>query len=100
MKNILAWCVLLIVFLVAGEGLNLFRIHIISWVAYGRAIDAILTIVGLVIAFLGTAFLGGFVYYRDKKRGKLKREGWRGRPIQKPSRRTNQPIQGDSDARS
>jgi hypothetical protein len=97
MKNIFAWCFLLLVFLVAGEGLNLFRIHIVDWIAYGRLVDAVLTLGGLLLAFIGTAFLGGFVYYRDKKRGKLKREGWRGRPIQKPPRRAPKSMQSDTE---
>lgn len=81
LRNLYAWCVLIAVFLFAGEGLNLFRIHIVDWLAYGRAGDGLVSIAGLVMALLGTAFLGGYVYYRDKKRGKLKREGWRGRPV-------------------
>lgn len=83
MRNLVAWVVLLGVFLIAGEGLNLFRIHVVDWLAYGRAADGVISIVGLILAFLGTAFLGGYVYYRDGKRGKLQREGWRGRPVTK-----------------
>ncbi|KPV43504.1 DUF2627 family protein [Alicyclobacillus ferrooxydans] len=81
MRNLIAWVILLVVFVIAGEGLNLFRIHIVDWLAYGHVTDGIISILGLILAFLGTAFLGGYVYYRDKKRGKLKREGWRGRPV-------------------
>jgi ABC-type Fe3+-siderophore transport system permease subunit len=80
MRNLLAWGVLLAVFLAAGEGINLFRIYIFEWFRTGRAQDALMTLLGLAIASACTAFLGGFVYYRDKKRGKVKREGWRGRP--------------------
>ncbi|MCL6445973.1 MAG: DUF2627 domain-containing protein [Alicyclobacillus sp.] len=83
MRNLLAWGILTAVFLLAGEGLNLFRVHIIAWLAYGRWQDAAWTGFGFVLAFLGTAFLGGFVYHRDRKRGKLKREGWRGRPVKR-----------------
>jgi len=83
LRNLFAWCVLIGVFLCAGEGLNLFRVHIVDWLAYGRATDGLVSLVGLLIGFLGTAFLGGYVYYRDKKRGKLKREGWRGRPVKR-----------------
>lgn len=81
MKNLFAWSVLLVVFLIAGEGLNLFRLFIVRWLAYGHWLDAAGMVMGLALAFLATAFLGGFVYYRDKKRGKLKREGWLGRPV-------------------
>lgn len=83
MRNLMAWSLLLAIFLLAGEGLNLFRIHINEWLAFGNFGDAIWAVAGLAIACLGTAFLGGFVYHRDKKRGKLKREGWRGRPIER-----------------
>jgi hypothetical protein len=83
MRNLVAWTILFIVFLIAGEGLNLFRIHIEKWLAFGHAVDIYWMITGLIIAFAGTAFLAGFIYHRDQKRGKLKREGWRGRPIKK-----------------
>jgi ABC-type Fe3+-siderophore transport system permease subunit len=83
MRKLLAWSVLIAVFLAAGEGLNLFRIYLFEWFRTGRLTDALMTLLGLVIAFLCTAFLGGFVYYRDQKRGKIKREGWRGRPVRR-----------------
>ncbi|MCL6453227.1 MAG: DUF2627 domain-containing protein [Alicyclobacillus sp.] len=83
MRNAVAWSIVIGVFLLAGEGLNLVRIHLVDWLAYGRAVDAWLSVAGLLLAFLCTAFLGGFVYYRDQKRGKLKREGWRGRPVKR-----------------
>jgi hypothetical protein len=86
MRSFVAWSILILVFLIAGEGLNLVRTHLEGWLAYGRPIDAALSVLGLVVAVLATAFLGGFIYYRDKKRGKLKREGWRGRPVQKAVR--------------
>lgn len=90
MRNLVAWCALLCVFLIAGEGINLFRNHIGEWLAYGHLNDAVWTLGGLVIAFFATAFLGGYVYHRDKKRGKLKREGWRGRPV-KPQPKKGRP---------
>jgi len=89
MQPIAAWSLLIAVFLLAGEGLNLFRVHIEKWLAYGHVVDILLCLFGLVLTFLGTAFLGGFVYFRDKKRGKLKREGWLGRPIQKTRTKTS-----------
>jgi hypothetical protein len=81
MRSFVAWSILIIVFLIAGEGLNLVRTHLEGWLAFGRPMDAALSVIGLVIAFLATGFLGGFIYYRDKKRGKLKREGWRDRSV-------------------
>jgi hypothetical protein len=81
MRSIVAWSILVAVFLLAGEGLNLFRIHIEDWLAFGHLSDALWSLFGLALAFAGTAWLGGFVYHRDKKRGKLKRTGWRGRRL-------------------
>lgn len=86
MRNLFAWTILIAVFLIGGEGLNLFRVHVEDWLAYGHALDAVLALAGLGLAFIATAWLGGFVYYRDKKRGKLKREGWLGRPVKRPAR--------------
>lgn len=73
MRSLIAWLILIVVFFTAGSGLNLFRIHIEDWLAYGRVGDIVLCFIGLVVTSVATAFLGGFVYYRDKKRGKLKR---------------------------
>ena len=86
MRGLVAWAILIAVFLLAGEGLNLFRVHIEDWLAYGHVFDIFYSLLGLILAFVGTAFLGGFIYFRDKKRGKLKREGWRGRPIMKKTK--------------
>lgn len=83
MKGIIAWTVLLGFFILAGEGLNILRLNLEDYLAYGNPWDILWGILGLGLAFLCTAFLGGFVYFRDKKRGKLKREGWLGRPIQR-----------------
>ncbi|MCL6597962.1 DUF2627 family protein [Alicyclobacillus macrosporangiidus] len=86
MRHLMAWSVLIAVFLFAGWGLNLFREAMERWLAFGHAADLIWMVAGLAAAFAGTAFLGGFVYYRDKKRNKLTREGWRGRPVQRRKR--------------
>ena len=85
-RNLMAWLVLIIVFLIAGAGFNLFRIDIEKWLAFGRLSDALMSVVGLILGLLATAFLGGFIYFRDKKRGKLTREGWRGRPVMRKNR--------------
>lgn len=89
MRGLVAWTILIGVFLVAGEGLNLFRIAIVQWLAYGRLTDALTMVVGIFIFVVATMFLGGFIYYRDKKRGKLKREGWLGRPVPPKRRRAS-----------
>lgn len=91
MDYFIGWGLLLAVFVGAGEGLNLFRVYIVNWLADGKLSDGVVALLGLLLAFGCTAFLVGFVYYRDKKRGKLKREGWRGRPIkrQRPQRQVD-----------
>lgn len=89
MRNLSAWSVLAVVFLLAGEGFNLFRIHIESWLAYGHWQDGGVALLGLLLGFGGTAWLGGFIYYRDKKHNKITREGWRKQPLKRmgPPRR-------------
>ncbi|GMA52439.1 hypothetical protein GCM10025857_37960 [Alicyclobacillus contaminans] len=73
MRRLLAWGILMSVFLLAGEGFNLFRVHILWWLAQGDAGDALWAVAGLLLGGSATAFLGGFIYHRDKKRGKLKK---------------------------
>ncbi|MCL6631237.1 MAG: DUF2627 domain-containing protein [Alicyclobacillus herbarius] len=75
MRSMAAWSILLIVFLLAGEGFNLFRVHVEQWLAFGHASDALWSLLGLLLGFASTGWLGGFVYYRDKKRGKVVRRG-------------------------
>lgn len=72
MQRLTPWIVLSGVFLLTCEGLNLIRINLEYWLAYGRPQSAAACAIGFIIALLGTSFLGGFVYYRDKKRNKLK----------------------------
>ncbi|CAM3792168.1 DUF2627 family protein [Alicyclobacillus pomorum] len=86
MRNLVAWGILIGVFFVAGEGLNLFRTHIEWYLASGSVSDVVWAAFGLLLGLAATAFLGGYIYHRDKKRGKLKREGWRGRPVPKRHR--------------
>ena len=66
MKTIASWLVLFIILLIAGGGISLIRYGIFAgaWWAI---------VLGIVIAVLATAYLGGFIYYRDKKNGRVKR---------------------------
>jgi hypothetical protein len=93
--RLIAWGILTVAFLLAGEGLNLVRTHLELWLAYGHPEDIAWMGVGLAMAVAFSAFLGGFVIYRDKKRGKIRREGWRGRSARhrgtKPARPSEQP---------
>ncbi len=65
-KTIASWLVLFIILLIAGGGISLIRYGIFAgaWWAIG---------LGIVIAVLATSYLGGFIYYRDKKNGRVKR---------------------------
>lgn len=71
MKWLAAWSVLIAVFLGAGEGINLIRIYFLSYVAYGKFPDLIISILGLSLTLLCVAFLAGFVYSRDKRRRRV-----------------------------
>lgn len=93
MRNLTAWLILIAVFLLAGEGLNIFRIEIERWLAFGHLADGFGALAGLLLAFAATAWLGGFVYHRDKKRGKLKREGWLGRPVKRQAKRNSPQLE-------
>ena len=66
MKGATAWLVLLVILLIAGGGVSLIRFGLFHGKWWAIALGALLTM-------LGTAYLGGFIYYRDKKRGRIKR---------------------------
>ena len=70
-KWLAAWSVLIAVFLLAGEGINLIRIYFLSYVAYGATYDLVVSILGLLLTLLCVAFLAGFVYSRDKRRHRV-----------------------------
>lgn len=65
-KGASAWLVLIVILFVAGGGVSLIRYGLIQAEWWAIPLGALLTI-------LGTAYLGGFIYYRDKKRGRIKR---------------------------
>ncbi len=69
----LGWLVLIGIFLFAGEGLNLIRENLEDWVAYGRWYNALVCALGFTMTLIGTSFLGGFIYFREKKRNRLKK---------------------------
>ncbi len=66
-----AWLVLTIIFIIAGGGINLIRIGAINQMA-GVPDQWWRFVLGTVMTVLGTTYLGGFIYYRDQKRGRLK----------------------------
>ncbi len=73
MRRLSSWLILAGIFLFACEGLNLIRTNLEYWIAYGRLANMLICILGLCMTLIGTAFLGGFVYFRDKKRNRLKK---------------------------
>lgn len=77
MGKFIVWCILLGVFLLSGYGLNLIRIAVMDKLADPSVIIWWRVLIGMVLMCGGIAFLGGFVYYRDKKRGKTRPPAWR-----------------------
>lgn len=75
MRALISWAILITVFFIAGEGINLLRIGLFNVLA-GVPSQLWRFVLGILLAGCGTAFLGGFIYYRAKKRGQLKRPGW------------------------
>lgn len=69
MQGAVSWLVLIFIFMIAGGGINLVRLGI----QYEHLWEVVL---GIIIAALAITYLGGFIYYRDKKRGRVKRPDW------------------------
>lgn len=67
------WSILIGVFLLAGEGFNLARIYFESWLAYGNLSYVLIGTTGLLLSVGCLVFLGGFVYFRDLKRRRIRR---------------------------
>lgn len=73
---LLPWMILIAMVLVAGYGVNLIRVGLFA-ALNGSPHAAWILIAGVLLMLVGTTFLGGFIYYRDKKRGRLKRPDWK-----------------------
>ncbi|RIV22030.1 DUF2627 family protein [Alicyclobacillaceae bacterium I2511] len=82
-KSSPGWLILFVFLFLGGEGLNVVRYHVEHWLAYRDPMDSLWIIGGLLLAGIAVVFLGGFIHFRDRKRGKLTREGWRGRPVRR-----------------
>jgi hypothetical protein len=72
MRGAASWLVLIIVFFIAGGGFSLIRVGVINQMA-GMPDQWWRFVLGALLAIIGTAYLGGFIYYRDKKHGRIKR---------------------------
>ncbi|TCP59605.1 uncharacterized protein DUF2627 [Tumebacillus sp. BK434] len=77
LKKMIVWAILLGIFLIAGYGLNLIRIAIVDKMAHPDAVIWWRVLLGGVLMTGGIGFLGGFVFYRDSKRGKVKPPAWK-----------------------
>lgn len=75
--KVIVWAILLGVFIFSGYGLNLIRIAIVDKMADPSTVIWWKVLLGGVMMTGGLLFLGGFVYYRDKKRGKVRPPAWR-----------------------
>lgn len=72
MRRLIAWSILIGVFLLAGEGFNLARVNFECWLAYGNLPYVLIGTLGLLLSVGCIVFLGGFVYFRDLKRRRFK----------------------------
>ncbi|MCX7569166.1 DUF2627 family protein [Tumebacillus sp. DT12] len=77
MAKVFVWALLLGVFLLSGYGLNLIRIALVDKLADPGTVIWWRVLIGGVLMTGGIAFLGGLVFYRDKKRNKIKRPDWK-----------------------
>lgn len=76
MLRLVSWSILIGIFLIAGYGLNLIRVAVMDWIADPAAIVWWRILIGSVLMLGSVYFLGGFIYYRDKKRGKVGKPAW------------------------
>jgi len=76
MRNLFPWLILIALFVLAAGGINLIRIGSLNAMA-GIAGQWWRFALGTVMTLFGTAYLGGFIYYRDKKRGRVRKPNWR-----------------------
>lgn len=74
--RLISWSILIGIFLISGYGLNLIRVAVTEQMADPSAVIWWRVLIGLVLSLGGFSFLGGFVYYREKKRGKVKKPAW------------------------
>lgn len=74
--RVISWTILVAMFLLAGDGLNMIRIAIVDKLADPTSSIGMRLFLGLLMLIVGVFFLGGFIYYRLKKRGKIKKPDW------------------------
>jgi hypothetical protein len=79
MARILSWSILIAIFLTAGYGLNLLREAMMDKLGNPHAVIGWRVLIGFLLLGGGVSYLAGFIYYRDKKQGKVKKPDWTGR---------------------
>jgi hypothetical protein len=77
MLRLISWSILIVIFLIAGYGLNLIRVAVMENLADPSVVIWWRVLIGSVMMLGGLFFLGGFIYYRDKKRGMVKKPAWK-----------------------
>lgn len=77
MQRLVSWLILIFVFLLAGYGLNLIRAAVMEKIADPATAVWWRLLAGSILMFGGLFFLGGFIYYRDKKRGMVRKPAWK-----------------------
>ncbi|GIM48317.1 hypothetical protein DNHGIG_38660 [Collibacillus ludicampi] len=76
MARIMSWSILTAIFLIAGYGLNLLRDALMDKLSDPQTVIWWRVLLGFLLMSSGISYLGGFIYYRDKKRGNVKKPAW------------------------
>lgn len=69
MQRFIALIILLIPGVIAGIGIKFMRDTVFHMLYFPSAI--LQFTIGLILFFAGLAFIGGFIFHRDRKRGKV-----------------------------
>ncbi|GAX91897.1 DUF2627 family protein [Effusibacillus lacus] len=77
MLRLVSWIILISIFLLAGYGLNMIRVAVMDNIADPSVIIWWRVLIGSILMVGGLFFLGGFIYYRDKKRGIVRKPAWK-----------------------
>ncbi|WP_018132822.1 DUF2627 family protein [Effusibacillus pohliae] len=77
MLRLVSWLILIGIFLLSGYGLNLIRVAVMDSISNPAAVVWWRILLGSILMLGGLFFLGGFIYYRDKKRGLVRKPAWK-----------------------
>ncbi|BCJ85856.1 DUF2627 family protein [Effusibacillus dendaii] len=90
MLRLISWLILIGIFLLAGYGLNLIRVAVMDKIADPSAIIWWRVLIGSFLMVGGLSFLGGFLFYRDKKQGRVRKPVWKIKKEQEKRQRQQQ----------